>query len=802
MVNKIRKVAVLGAGTMGASIAAHLANVGIPCYLFDIVLPEVSEEEKLKGVKKEDRVFRDKLAVNAIENLKKMRPSPLYDKADVGLLKPGNLEDDLNKLSEVDWVIEVVVERMDIKKQLLGKVEKHWKPGSIVSTNTSGLSVNGMVEECSAEFKKHFLGTHFFNPPRYMKLLEIIPGEKTDPGVVEYLSAFGDKVLGKGVVLAKDTPNFIANRIGVYGLLRTVAAMEEAGLTVEEVDALTGPAMGRPKSASFRTLDMVGLDVFLHVAQNVADSVTEEWEVNAFKIPTVLKEMGEKRWLGDKTKQGFYKVEKKDGKKEILTLDYEKMEYRPKQKGKFPCLEASKKAGSKAASIKALVEADDNGAKFAWQTVRDVLIYSAVKLDEIADDIVSVDRAMRWGFNWELGPFETFDAIGAKGVAERIEKDGLEVPVVLRTLLDAGFESFYKKEKGKTYYYDHKNKEYKVLDPLPGIVNLPDFKEEGKLVLSNSGASLIDIGDKVLCLEFHSPQQAIGPEVLNMINKAADELEKNDWHGMIIGNQARNFCVGANLMMILMEAQAEEWDELDMVIRHFQNSLMRLKYCEKPVVAAPHAMALGGGYEVLAHCDSIVASAETYMGLVELGVGVIPAGGGSKEMVLRSSESVMDNKEVDLFPLVSEAFKTVAQAKVATSAKEAKALGYMRPTDSFAPNGDRRFEDAKKKVLAMAEEGYNPPVLRKIRVVGETGFAALKAGVYMMKEGKYISEYDAYLAEKLAYIMSGGPIPANSWVTEQHLLDLEREVFLHLCGQPKTQARMGHLLKTGKPLRN
>ena len=801
MARKIRKVAVLGAGTMGASIAAHLANVGIPCYLLDIVLPEVSEEEQAAGITREDKTFRNKLAVAAIKNLTKMRPAAFYDKKDVNLLIPGNLEDDLDKLAEVDWVIEVVVERLDIKKQLFEKVAQNIKPGTIVTTNTSGLSINAMVEERSAEFKKNFLGTHFFNPPRYMKLLEVIPGRDTAPEIVETLVAFGDKVLGKGVVLAKDTPNFIANRIGVYGLLEIVAAMEQDGLTVEEVDALTGLAMGRPKSASFRTMDMVGLDVFLHVAETVKNSATEEWEIKAFEIPSFMQEMVAKKLLGEKNKLGFYKVEEKDGKKDILAIDYKTLSYRPKEKAKFACLEASKKAKSKADSIKALVNADDRGSAFAWKTLRSVIIYAAIKLEEIADDIVAVDRAMRWGFNWEQGPFEIWDAIGVKEATERIEKDGLEVPAVVKSLLGAGLDSFYKKEKGITAYFDQKSKQYRLLDPPAGIIQLSDYKEAGKVVLSNEDASLVDMGDGVVCLEFHSQQQAIGPEVLSMINKAVVEVEKN-WQGMVIANQARNFCVGANLMMVLMGAQAEDWDELDMVVYNFQNALMRVKYSEKPVVAAPHSMALGGGYEILAHSDTIVAAAETYMGLVELGVGVVPAAGGTKEMVLRSCENVMDNEAVDLLPFIREAFMTVAQAKVSTSAKEAWSLGYMRSQDTFVANGDRRIADAKNKVLAMVSTGYKPPVQRKIRVLGERGMAALKAGIYTMKEGRYISEYDAHLADKLAYIMCGGPLPEGSWVTEQHLLDLEREVFLHLCGQPKTQDRIGHMLKTGKPLRN
>ena len=780
---------------MGASIAAHLANVGIPCLLLDIVPPDLTEEQK------NIPALRNKLAQMGIENLKKMKPSPLYHQDDISLLTPGNLDDDLSKIASVDWVIEVVAEKMAIKKSLFARVEAYWRPGMIVTTNTSGLSVNEMVADCSLEFRKSFLGTHFFNPPRYMKLLEVIPGNDTDPVIVEFIKDFGDRVLGKGVVLAKDTPNFIGNRIGVFGLLATLTAMQEDGLTLEEVDAVTGPAMGRPKSATFRTLDMVGLDVFVHVAQNVGEKVTEPWEVEAFKMPALLTEMYERRWLGEKTGQGFYKKEKSGGQKKILTLDPTTLEYREQQKARFGSLEAAKNATSVPDRIRALLKTGDKGSKFAWKTLRDMMVYAALKAEEIADDVVSVDQAMRWGFNWELGPFETWDAIGVKEAAERIEQEGGTVPALVVEMLAAGISSFYKKEDGVSFYYDFKTKAYNVLAPLFGTIYLPKFKEKGGVVKSNSGASLIDIGDGVACLEFHSVRQAIGADVLSMIVKSAEEVEKN-FEGLVIANHAKNFCVGANLMMILMEAQAEEWDELDMMVRQFQQSLMRLKYCSKPVVAAPQGMALGGGYEVLAHSHRILAAAESYMGLVELGVGVIPAGGGTKEMVLRAVETVMDNEAVDLTQLIVAAFMTVAQAKVGTSAKEAMKLGYLRPQDGFVTNQDRLIFDAKQAVLGMKAAGFKPPVARKIRVIGESGFATLKAGIYNMKEGRQISEYDAYLAEKLAYIMTGGQVPTNTWVTEQYLLDLEREVFVHLCQQPKTLQRMSHLLKTGKPLRN
>ncbi len=798
---KIRSAAVLGAGTMGAGIAAHLANVGISCLVLDIVPPSMTEEEKQAGISPDDRKFRNKLATLGIENLKKAKPSPLYDAADVALLTPGNLEDDLEKIKEVDWVIEVVAENMAIKKGLYARIEKFWKPGTIVSTNTSGLSVNEMVADCSPEFRKYFLGTHFFNPPRYMKLLEIIPAKDTDPAIVEFMKDFADRVLGKGVVMAKDTPNFIGNRIGVYGLMATLEAMAAVGMTVEEVDAVTGPAMGRPKSATFRTLDLVGLDIFLNVARNVGDKVTEPWEVEIFKAPAFLQEMLNRRWLGDKTGQGFYKKVKENGKKEILSLDLATLEYKPQQKAKFKSLEATKAAASVPERLKVLAGSDDKAGQFAWLVLRDVLCYAALKAEEIADDIVNIDKAMCWGFNWEIGPFETWDALGVKETAARIEKDGKTVPPLVREMLDAGFETFYKKENGKRLFYDFKTKSYRPVEVPFGTINLTDIKEAGKVVKSNQAASLIDIGDGVACLELHPLRQAIGPDLITMFLRAAEEVEKN-FDGLILTSLARNFCVGANLMLVLMAAQADEWDEIDLIAMQLQNALMRLKYMEKPVVGAPAGMALGGGYEILAHCDRVLAAAETYMGLVELGVGVIPAGGGCKEMALRAAENVMDNEAVDLFPLLSANFMTVAQAKVATSAKEAVKLGYLRPRDGFVVNQDRLVYDAKQLVLSMLQAGYKPPVQRKIRVVGETGFATIRAGIYGMKEGRFISAYDAYLAEKLAYVMCGGKVAANTWVTEQYLLDLEREMFVHLCQQPKSQERMAGLLKTGKPLRN
>lgn len=796
----IKRAAVVGAGAMGASIAAHLANVGIPSLLLSILPPAIMDEDKNSGVYADDPDFRNKRSRQSIENLRKITPSPLYLTEDISLLSPGFLEDNLQRLADVDWIIEAATEDMAAKKKVLGMIEQYWQPGIIVSTNTSGLSVNEMVSDCSPEFRKSFLGTHFFNPPRYMKLLELIPADDTDPVVVEQMKTFARRVLGKGVVVAKDTPNFIANRIGVYVVLSTMQAMQVEGLTVEEVDAVTGIAMGRPKSATFRTMDMVGLDVVVHVMQNIMKKVSEPWEKERFIVPASLNEMFNRCWFGGKTGQGFYKKENGE-RKEILALDLAALEYRRQKMPQFDGVDAALKESDVAKRVRALTSYQDRAGRLAWKVLSDMMVYAALKVEEIAEDIVSVDNAMRWGFNWELGPFETWDALGLAAVAERMQQEGRTVPSLVTGMLAAGVTSFYRRDGGRLFFYDLKNKAYREAVPTQGELTLTGHKEQAGVVMSNPGASLVEIGDGVVCLELHPARQAIGPDVITMINKAVDVVDQH-YQGMVIASQAKNFCVGGNLMMILMEAQAEEWDELDLAVRQFQQAMMRLKYCSKPVVAAPHAMALGGGYEVTAHCDRIVAAAETYMGLVELGAGLVPAGGGTKEMLLRRVAPVMETEEVDLLPLVASAFMTVALAKVSTSGKEAKKMGYMNDHDRVVVNQDRLLYEAKQLVLWLNETGYTPPTHPTIRVIGETGLATLQAAIYNMKEGNYITGYDAFLAEQLAFIMCGGRVPFNTRVTEQYLLDLEREAFLHLCRQRKTQERMAHLLKTGKPLRN
>ncbi|WP_068774724.1 3-hydroxyacyl-CoA dehydrogenase/enoyl-CoA hydratase family protein [Paenibacillus sp. FJAT-26967] len=799
MVKPIEKAAVIGSGVMGAAIAAHLAGAGIPCLLLDIVPGDLTENETKAGLTLEHPKVRNRLAASAIERLTKTNPAPLYSEAFASRITPGNLEDDLGKLADADWIIEVVVERLDVKKNLLAQIEKVWKAGTIVTSNTSGISIHAMVEERGADFKRHFLGTHFFNPPRYMKLLEVIPGETTDPAIVSYMTEFCEKRLGKGVVRAKDTPNFIANRIGTYGLLVTLREMLEKGFTVEEIDAVTGPALGRPKSATLRTLDLVGLDTFVHVARNVYDLVDGEAEKSVFEVPEVLKGMVKEGRIGEKSGQGFYKKVRTEKGKEIQALNMQSLEYAPVRKITSASLEAAKSAKGAAGKIKALLSAEDKYSRLAWNLLKPVLLYSADKLGEIADSIVEIDRAMKWGFNWDLGPFELWDAIGLQRSAERMEKEGDTVPDWVKEWIASGHTHFYEQREEATFYY-LKNA-YTELKTRPEHISLQMLKRQNKVVLGNSGASLIDIGDGVACLEFHSPNNAIGADILTMIQKSTDEVRRN-FRGLVIANEGKHFCVGANVMLLLMEAQDGEWDEVDGIIRLFQNSMMILKRLEKPVVAAPHSMTLGGGVEACLPADRVIFSPETYYGLVEVGVGLIPAGGGCKEMALRTSRIAAGNPDIDLQPFINQYFETIGMAKVSTSGFDTKRIGYMGPHDSVVLSSDHRIFAAKEAVLAMDREGYVLPQEERIRVVGDTGKAVLQVASYSMQLGGYISEHDHLIAGKLAHVLAGGDVPAGTLVSEQYMLDLEREAFLSLCGEPKTQQRMQHMLTKGKPLRN
>ncbi|RDY70889.1 3-hydroxyacyl-CoA dehydrogenase [Halobacillus trueperi] len=799
MNHKIKRAAVLGSGVMGAGIAAHLANVGIPTLMMDIVPRELTDAEAEKGLTLEDKAVRNRIAAENKKALLKQKPSPLTSKQNLNLIEVGNFTDDMERLSEVDWVIEVVVENLDIKKKVLADVDRHRKTGSFVSSNTSGISIEAMSEDCSEDFKAHFLGTHFFNPPRYLKLLEVIPTKHTSPDVLQFMKEFGEDVLGKGVVEAKDTPNFIANRIGTYGLLVTVQQMLEKGYSVGEVDSVTGPMIGRPKSATFRTLDVVGLDTFIHVANNVYDQVEGE-EKKAFETPSFMKNMLEKGWLGSKSGQGFFLKQKGEKGSEILQLNPETLEYEKRGKLKTKATEMAKQEKSPQRKLKTLVNAEgDRAGDLVWSVVKPVLLYSAELYGEIADDVPSIDEAMRWGFGWELGPFEMWDSIGVKTSVERMKKEGETVPTWVEEMLDEGIDTFYKKENGNVYFY-HEG-EYKQQSFNEKVINLKRLKEEREVIKKNAGASLIDLGDGVAGLEFHSRSNAIGLDIIQMINFAVDHVDEN-FEGLVIGNQAKNFCVGANLGMILMEAQDFNFFEIEMVVKSFQDSMMKMKYSDKPVVAAPFGMTLGGGAEVCLPADAIQASQETYMGLVEAGVGLIPGGGGNKELYIKHLRNIPEGIDFDLQKVANSVFEKIAMAKVSTSGEEAKENGFLDQQDAISVNGDHLLHDAKQKVLGLARSGYQAPKRTKIPVVGEQGYATMVLGAKSLALSGYASEHDLKIAEKLAFVLSGGKLKEGTLVDEQYLLDLEREAFLSLVGEPKSQARMQHMLMKGKPLRN
>jgi 3-hydroxyacyl-CoA dehydrogenase len=810
MDKKIKRAGVIGAGVMGATIAAHLANGGIETLLLDIVLPELTDEERKKGLSKGSKEFRNRLADKGLEIALKSRPASFYLPDNAGLITAGNMEDDLERLKDVDWIIEVVVERLDIKKSVFEKIESVLTPGTIVTSNTSGISTRDMCKDRSENFRKHFAITHFFNPPRYMKLLEIVQGPDTLPEVVEVLAETCEKVLGKGIVYAKDTPNFVANRIGSFSLFYVIQTMMDLGLTIEQVDALTGPAIGNPKSASFRTADLVGLDTLVHVADNVYEGAPNDERREMFKPPDFIHRMIEKKLLGEKTKQGFYKKTKdSEGKRVILSLDYKTLEYRPQEKVKLASLEAAKNISGTSGKIKSLFYADDRAGQFAFRQITENLIYSANRIPEIAEDIVNVDNAVKWGFGREMGPFETWDAIGVSNSVSKMKGAGYQVPAWVREMLDSGKESFYKREASVLYFFDLASRDYKEVPVKPGVIHLPSLKDREKKVVGNKGASLIDLGDGIACLEFHSKMNALGDDIINIAIKSADIVSK-DFEGLIIANHGVNFSVGANLPLVLFMAQEEEWDELEWGVKVFQDAFMKLKYLDKPVVAAPAGMALGGGCEICLAADRVRFAAETYMGLVEVGVGLIPAGGGTKEMLIRNTEHLFKvekggiyQKQIELMPFIARAFETIALAKVSTSGPEAVKLGYLRPMDKMTVNRDFLMEDAKKTVQAMNMEGYRSPRPREeIRVAGENTLAMIKLALWTLQEQGFATQHDVTVATKVAHVLCGGHLLADTMVSEQYLLDLEREAFLSLCGDPKSQARIQHMLSTGKPLRN
>lgn len=795
MTYRIRKAAVIGSGVMGSGIAAHLANIGIPTVLLDIVPKELLQEEKATGLTLEDSSVRNRFAANAVQKLLKQKPAPLTTKKSLNLMTIGNLEDDLEKLKDVDWIIEVVVENLAIKKNLLEKIDGVRRPGTIVSSNTSGISINAMIEGRSEDLKKHFLGTHFFNPPRYLKLLEVIPAQDTLPELITFMRQFAEERLGKGVVLAKDTPNFVGNRIGTYGLMVTLQVMKEKGYSVGEIDSVTGPLIGRPKSATLRTLDVVGLDTFVHVAKNVYDHTTGD-EQKVFEVPEYLQKMVNNGWLGAKSGQGFFLKKGKD----ITELNLDTFKYEPVKQLKTPSIEIAKQQKGLAAKVKTLTYAQDRTGELLWSIFAPTLIYSAQLVGEIADDIVAIDNAMKWGFGWAQGPFEIWDAIGVKESVEKMQAEGYEIPAFTQALLNKGNTSFYSEIDGELAYFDGTG--YKKVPFNEKVINLKRYKKKHGVLKNNAGASLIDFGDQVLLLEFHSKSNALGLDVMQILNYALDLLDDSDYKGLVIGNQGKNFSVGANLAMILMEAQDDNIFELDHIVNTFQQGTLRIKYSNKPIVTAPFAMTLGGGAEICLPSAHIQASAETYIGLVETGVGLIPGGGGNKELYIKHIKGLPKGVDIDLQAIANKVFESIAMAKVSTSGEEARENNFLDFTDGISVNPDHQLYDAKQAVLSLAEAGYKPPVREKVPVVGEPGYATLLLAAQNLLQSGFISEHDLCIAKKLAYVIAGGNVPYGTFVDEQYLLNIEREAFISLIQHPKSQARMQHMLMKGKPLRN
>jgi 3-hydroxyacyl-CoA dehydrogenase len=808
---RINKVAVLGAGTMGARIAAHFANAGVPSYLFDIVPPDA------------DGPARNKIATAGLEAAKKSKPAAFMEPSLARLVTVGNFEDDIKKLADVDWIIEAVVENLEIKRALLRKVEAVRKPGTIVTTNTSGLPVHKIAEGFSDDFRWAWFGTHFFNPPRYMRLLEIIPTPEADKAAIDAIAHFCDIRLGKGVVIAKDTPNFIGNRIGTFSVLNVMRLMQEMDLNIEEVDALTGQAVGWPKSATFRTIDLVGLDILGHVVGNMTKNVHDER--SDLKLPEFFNKMLEHKWLGDKTKGGFYKNSKSDGKEEErLALDWKTLQYHPRQKPKFAALDMAKNIEETGTRIRTLLgmngggpQKGDKAGAFLWSALTDLWTYSANRVPEISDSVVEIDRAMKMGFNWELGPFELWDAAGIEPTVARMKKEGKTVPPNVERLLASGQKSWYiddpKSPAGKKYW-EIGTESWEPVQVPAGVWSVTVAKKSNGVVKKNSGASLVDLGEGVACLEFHSKMNSLGADIISLITQSLKPGGPGDsFDAFVITNDAGNFSVGANLMLLLMSVQEEEWDEVDLAIKQFQGMTQAIKFSPKPVVSSPFGLCLGGGTEISLHAAARQPHAELYTGLVEIGVGLLPGGGGCKEMLLRAVDSAAAARgkaspealagSVEMMEAMKKAFETIATAKVATSAHEARGLGFLNDSDRITMNRERVLTDAKNRALELVRAGYEPPVPRTdIPAPGENLLAALKMGVHLMRQGEYITDYEVKLGGKIAEVLCGGHVTPGTPVSEQYILDLEREGFKSLCGEKKTQERIQYTLKTGKTLRN
>ncbi len=806
MYRRIDKVAVLGAGTMGARIAAHLANAGVPSFLLDMVPPDA------------DGPARNRIAQAGLDAVKKSRPAAFFEPALSRLITIGNFDDNLSFLSQCDWIIEAVVENLDIKRSLLKKVDAVRRPGAIITTNTSGLPVASIAEGMPDDFRRHWFGTHFFNPPRYMRLLEIIPTPESDRAAMDAISHFCDVRLGKGIVIAKDTPNFIANRIGTFSALNVLHIMQEMDFTIEEVDALTGSAVGWPKSATFRTMDLVGLDVLGSVVSNMERNIHDER--SDLRLPDFFRQMLQRKILGDKTKGGFYKKVKSADGEQRMGLDWKTLEYRPQQRPKFPALEMAKNVDDPVQRLRMLLGLDGSGpqkgdkaGQFLWRSLSDLWTYAANRVPEISDSIVEIDRAMRLGFNWEMGPFELWDAAGVEPTVQRMKKEGHPIAANVEKLLASGRKSWYADDKQAAsgrVYFDVATSAYRPIQVPEGVWSVEVAKKSNGVVKKNAGASLIDIGDGVGCIEFHSKMNSLGGDIVQLVTQALKPGGAGEnFDAFVITNDAPNFSVGANIMLLLMAIQDEEWDEVDMAIRAFQGMTQAIKFSAKPVVSAPFGMSLGGGCEIALHSAARQPHAELYMGLVEVGVGLLPGGGGCKEMTLRAVDSAASirpdgrGESVELMEAMKRAFETVATAKVSTSVAEARHLGFISNGDLVTMNRERLLSDAKARALELARAGYKPPVPRTdIPAPGENVLATLKLGVHLMRQGEYITEYEVKVGHKVAEVLAGGAVSPGTPVSEQYLLDLEREAFKSLCGERKTQERIQYTLKTGKPLRN
>ncbi|MGC1241143.1 MAG: 3-hydroxyacyl-CoA dehydrogenase/enoyl-CoA hydratase family protein [Chryseosolibacter sp.] len=795
----IRKVAVLGSGIMGSRIACHFANIGVEVLLLDIAPRELTEEEKKKGISLDNPVVKNRIVQTSFDNAVKSNPAPLFSKKFASRVSLGNFTDDLAKIGDYDWTIEVVVENLEIKKKLYDEVEKHRKPGTLITSNTSGIPIHLMGEGRSEDFQKHFCGTHFFNPPRYLKLLEIIPTAKTDPSIVSFLMHYGDLFLGKTTVLCKDTPAFIANRVGIYAIMKVVDSMRKLDLNIDEVDKLTGPVIGRPKSATFRTSDVVGLDTLVKVAQNLYAGLPHDEGREMFKLPEVITKLEQNKWLGDKTGQGFYKKTKNTkGETEILTLDLKTLGYVPKAKAKFSTLETTKTIDDLRQRFKVLLAGKDKAGEFYRDSFYALFQYVSNRIPEITDELYKIDDALSAGFGWQIGPFDTWDAVGMEKTVSEMEAAGYKPNQWVYDMLQTGHKSFYKVEGGKRSYYDIPTKSYKRIPGKDAFIILENISD--KVVWKNAESRVLDLGDGVINFSWHSKSYTLGSAVIEGLNKAVDLAEK-DFRGLVVGHQGPDFSLGANLGLVFMYAIEQDYDEIDFMVRMFQQSTMRLRYSSVPVVVCPQGRTLGGGCEMTLHADIAQATAETYIGLVEVGVGLIPGGGGTKELTKRVSDRFQEG-DVELNAL-QNAFMNIATAKVALSAEEAREMNILRPTDRISINRDRQISDGKKAAIELSEAGYTmPQPAKNIRVQGRTGMALFMAGVHGMRMGNYISDHDAKVAMKIANIMCGGDLTAAQEVSEQYLLDLEREAFVSLCGEKKTLERIQAILTGGKPLRN